>query len=374
MDIFDCLHPSGLAEVENHLQMENLPAELMVIIFSYFEKKEKIEILSTVNKRWFEILNDEIKNIAINWPAQQNQECQKLIDRFPNLKNLELKTKIAGKDSENWPYFLPKPLQLSLDSFKFDMGTIEFSINPGLIQSKNWKENWSVTRISKIRVNPKQENYLEYDENRIIAFEIFEGIDQPEDLESVLEEILSLKAVTNISYRDEKNWEGSAFPQEDLKFVRIIKSILTRNTLKQINFQVEFDQDLDVGNEFTKNFNVEEISLDCSNLSFKVWKKVFQALPNVKKVKIVAFESTFLENLPVILRNISDNFKDLKSLDVSIFSRYDDEEFDVQKIRDCFDIIKDNFPMRAKGQLISKGYFDVFKSSKKQTNFSSKIG
>jgi hypothetical protein len=74
------------------------------------------------------------------------------------------------------------------------------------------------------------------------------------------------------------------------------------------------------------------------------------------------------------LKNISDNFKDLKSLDVSIFSRWDDEEFDVQKIHDCFDIIKDNFPMKAKGQLISKGYFDVFKSSKKQTNFSSKIG
>ena len=356
------------AEVEHHLQIENLPAELMVIIFSYFEKKEKIEILSTVNKRWFEILNQEMKNLAINWPAQKNQECQKLIDRFPNLKNLELKTKIAGKDSENWPYFLPKPLQLSLDSFEFDRGTIEFSINPGLIQSKNWKEDWSITRISKIRINPKQENYLEYDENQIIAFEIFEGIDEPEELDSVLEEILSLKAVTKISYRD-GNDHGDQQDTDNLKFVKIISSILTRNTLKQIDFEVEFDQDLDVGNEFTKNVNVEEITLRYSNLSFKVWKKFFQALPNVKKVKIVAFENKFLENLPVILRNISDNFKDLKSLDISIFSRYDDEEFDVQKIRDCFDIIKDNFPMRAKGQLISKGNFCVFKSTKNPTKF-----
>ena len=354
------------AEVEHHLQIENLPAELMVIIFSYFEKKEKIEILSTVNKRWFEILNQEMKNLAINWPAQKNQECQKLIDRFPNLKNLELKTKIAGKDSENLPYFLRKPLQLSLDSFKFDRGTIEFSINPGLIQSKNWKEDWSITRISKIRINPKQENYLEYDENQIIAFEIFEGIDEPEELDSVLEEILSLKAVTKISYRDGND---HGFQQDNLKFVKIIESILTRNTLKQIDFEVEFDQDLDVGNEFTKNVNVEEITLRYSNLSFKVWKKFFQALPNVKKVKIVAFENKFLENLPVILRNISDNFKDLKSLDISIFSRHDDEEFDVQKIRDCFDIIKDNFPMRAKGQLISKGNFCVFKSTKNPTKF-----
>ena len=133
-------------------------------------------------------------------------------------------------------------------------------------------------------------------------------------------------------------------------------------------------------NEFTKNFNVEEITLQYSNLSFKVWKKVFQALPNVKNVKIVAFENTFLENLQLILRNISDSFKDLKSLDVSIFSRYDDEEFDVQQIQDCFDIIKDNFPMRAKGQLISDEYFDVFKSPKKGNNFfwksvlASKIG
>ena len=365
MDIFDP------AEVEIPLPIETLPAEVMVEIFSYFEKKEKIEILSMVNKRWFGILNDEIKTLAIQWPAQQNQECQNLIDRFPNLKNLELKTKIDaglfdGKDSEDYPNFLKMPLQLPLDSFEFDRGTIEFSINPRLIHSKNWKEEWSVTRISKIRINPKEENYLDYDENQIIAFDIFEGIDQPDDLESVLEEILSLKAVKKISYRDEKRQRGSAFPQEDLKFVRIIEKILTK-TLKQIEFEVVFENDLDVANEFTKNFNVEEITLQHSNLSFKVWKKVFQALPNVKKVKIMAFESTFLENLPVILKNIGDNFKDLKSLDVSIFSRYDNEGFDLQKINVCLDIIKDNFPMRSKGQLISKGNFGVVKSTRKLT-------
>jgi hypothetical protein len=185
-------------------------------------------------------------------------------------------------------------------------------------------------------------------------------------LESVLEEIISLKAVTKISYRD-SNDHGSQ--QKDLMFVNVIENILTRNTLKQIDFDVDFDDDLDVANEFTKNFNVEEISLQHSNLSFKVWKKVFQALPNVKKVKIMAFENTFLENLGVILKNISDNFKDLKSLDVSIFSRYDNEEFDLQKINVCLDIIKDNFSMRSKGQLISKGNFDVFRSTKKPTKF-----
>ena len=83
----------------------------------------------------------------------------------------------------------------------------------------------------------------------------------------------------------------------------------------------------------------------------------------------MAFESTFLENLPVILKNIGDNFKDLKSLDVSIFSRYDNEGFDLQKINVCLDIIKDNFPMRSKGQLISKGKFGIFKSTKKPTKF-----
>ena len=57
MDIFDP------AEVEIPLPIETLPAEVMVEIFSYFEKKEKIEILSTVNKRWFGILNNEIKTL-----------------------------------------------------------------------------------------------------------------------------------------------------------------------------------------------------------------------------------------------------------------------------------------------------------------------
>ena len=61
--------------------------------------------------------------------------------------------------------------------------------------------------------------------------------------------------------------------------------------------------------------------MDICNPSLEVWKKVLDALPNLKKVKVVTLDN--IENLALIVKNIS-IFKHLKFIDVGICSRDDD--------------------------------------------------
>ena len=170
---------SKYQEDENCLQIEDLPDEMMVEIFSYLNKTEKIKI-SMVNKRWFGIINNEIKTLSIRWPQEKNQEIQNLIVRFPRLKNLELATKITNKD-----------LILPLDSFEneFD-GTMEFEISSDLIQTKNPK----FTFIERIKINPAKEKDFEYKEDQIMNFYIemipIGPINQSKIWDSIIEEIV----------------------------------------------------------------------------------------------------------------------------------------------------------------------------------------
>ena len=72
-------------EDENCLRIEDLPNEMMVEIFSNLNNNEKIKA-SMVNRRWFGIVNNEIKTLSVKWPQEENQEFLNLIERFPNLK------------------------------------------------------------------------------------------------------------------------------------------------------------------------------------------------------------------------------------------------------------------------------------------------
>ena len=327
---------------ENYPQVKDLPNEIMVGIFSYLDKKEKMKV-SMVNKRWFQNANYEIDDLLIKWPEQHNQDFQNLINRFPKLKNLELATKITIKNSNNLP----------LDSFEFD-GTLEFDIGRNLIPTKNsdkynaYSDKYKTyTSITRIRINPAKEKEFEYKKSQIINFEI--DMPYPQNFDSVLEEILSLDNVSKITY-SALIYGDNMDPQESINFVKIIESIFSRPHLKQIDFAVLYDLDLNIETVFPKNFNVEEITFEMNSL--KVWNKVFDALPNIKKIKVSTHDD--LQTLPVILRKIS-VLKHLKSLHVAICSRdeEEDEKFEAQKfrdcleIRDCCDIIKDNFPMKA---------------------------
>ena len=267
---------------ENYPQIEDIPNEIMVCIFSYLDKKE-IRKVSMVNKRWFQVANYEIDNLLIKWPKQQNQDFQNLINRFPRLKNIELATRITKKDSE----FLSL-----LHSFEFD-GTLEFDIDPNLIPTKNWEvfpsqpsSCYHSTSITRIRINPAKEKIIEYKKSQIINFAI--EMPRQHDFESVLEEILSLNNVSKIIFTAImlKGYDQ----QEHINFVKIIESILSRPYLKEIDFDVLLNMDLDIVTAFPKNFSVEEIKLE-AGFKPEACKKVFDALPNLKKVKVVIFDN-----------------------------------------------------------------------------------
>ena len=369
MGLFNSKHQ----EDENCLRIEDLPVEIMVEIISYLDKTDKIHVFSMVNRRWFDIANNEIEALCIKWPQEksqfnfwkfwkfcksfwkfdsvqllnENQDFLNLIGRFERLKNLELATKITNKN-------MIKPV----DSFEFD-GTLglEFEICPDLIPTKNppippFNEidddtdlggaQFTVSR--RIKINPAKEKDfdLEYDRNQIISFEICMDIPYQDDkIDSIVEEIRSLDNVSEILYRC-----------DSIGCVKVLRSILSRPYLKQINFHfIEFR--FDTEEEFPINCNVEEIELDLYSLkSFKLWNKLFDALPNIKKVKIIVvlLDDEF-ENLPDYIKTIS-KLKHLKSLNVAISSRWHDK-FDAEKfehfpeIRDCFEIIRNNFPMKS---------------------------
>ena len=77
---------------------------------------------------------------------------------------------------------------------------------------------------------------------------------------------------------------------------------------------------------------------------------MFDALPNIKRVRVVT-STHDIENFFVFLQMIGD-FKKLESLHFAI----DLKKFDVQKIQDLLNIVKD-FPIKAK-VVIADIHFD----------------
>ena len=71
---------------ENYRPFENLPNEITVEILSYLGGNEKVKV-SLVNKRWFQVVNNEIEKLSIKYPLEQNQVVQNLINRFPKPQN-----------------------------------------------------------------------------------------------------------------------------------------------------------------------------------------------------------------------------------------------------------------------------------------------
>ena len=113
---------------ENYFPIESIPNEIMVKIFSYLDGNGKVKV-SLVNKQWFQVANNEIENLSIKWPLQQNQDVINLMNRFSKLKSLE------------------------------------FDIDPDMIPTKS---NYS-TSITRIRINPAKEIWdFVYNKNQII--------------------------------------------------------------------------------------------------------------------------------------------------------------------------------------------------------------
>ena len=317
-----------------------LPNEMMTKIFSNLDKKEWMNI-SMVTKRWFAIINDQIEEILIKLPTQENlDEVRNLVNRYPRLKNLVLSTEV-NKISD----FLP------LASLDLKGITAELNINEAW-QRENPREALIFdhdlmrhgdanpdSHITRIRIN-LEDFYFKYHPSQVITFEI----DQSRDFEKLKEDIMSFDCVTKIIYSE---YEFGGFQKDELKSAKIISSILTRRQLKQVEFHVFFHSDY--GNEFPKNLTVDEITLHPRSevFSSNIWSKVFDALPNIKIVKIVTDDTYTFENLIVILRKLLGAFKYLKSLHFAWIAS-EDERFGSQKIQDCYNFIKENFPLKAK--------------------------
>ena len=331
-----------------------LPNEMMTKIFSYFDKKERMKI-SMVTKRWFAIINDQIEEILIKLPTQEKlDEVRNLVNRYPRLKNLVLSTNV-DEISE----FLP------LASLDLKGITAEFNIteawqreNPrkALIFDHDLRRHGDAnpdSHIERVRIN-LEDFYFKYHPSQVITFEI----DQSRDSEKLKEDIMSFNCVTKIIYSE---YEFGGFQQDELGSAQIIESILTRKTLKQVEFNVFFDSNFDYGNEFPKNLTVDEITLHPRSevLSSNIWSKVFDALPNIKMVKIVTYDTNNFENLIVILRNLLGAFKYLKSLHFAWIAS-EDERFGSQKIQDCYNFIKENFPLKAKVIIVEYESYDRY--------------
>ena len=162
--------------------------------------------------------------------------------------------------------------------------------------------------------------------------------------------------MTKIIYQE---YEFGDYQQDNLKFANIIQIILTRKQLKQVVFDVFFDSNFDYENEFPKNSIVEEITLRwrCQVLSSNIWRQVYDALPNIKRVKIVTYDTYAFENLNLILKTLLGAFRYLESLHFAwIASDY--ERFDSQKIQDCCNFIQENFPLKIKVMIATYESYD----------------
>ena len=323
---------------ENHKLIVDLPPEMMEKIFSYIDKKERMKI-SLVKKQWMAIINSKIEKILIRqpWPNQENlSQVRNLIDRFPKMKNLELDVENAMEVNDCLDFLPLTSLTLNGVAVTFNMHACAFWSPPEDYENlaglrKHGDANPS-THISKFKINPEDFNFKCHP-SQVLTFEI----DESNDLEKLKEDIMSFNNVTKIRYVE---WDDDEdYEQDNLWFASILECIFTRKQLKEIGLSVFFDTNFNYENAFPKNLTVEEISFfpRCGDLSSKFWSKVFDALPNIKHVRVVTDVVTV-----GVLKNLIRAFKGLKSIHFALYQTSDSQ------LNNCYNFIKENFPWKCK--------------------------
>ena len=179
---------------ENHIV--ELPTEMIDKILSYIPKKELMKI-SLVQKQWMAIINSKIENILIRQPNQENlSQVRNLINRFPEMKNLELNVK--AMEVNDCLDFLP------LTSLALNEVAVTFNIHEcapalwspleGLLAGlRNHGDANPLTHISKFKINLEDFNFKCHP-SQVLTFEI----DESNDLEKLKEDIMSFNNVTKI--------------------------------------------------------------------------------------------------------------------------------------------------------------------------------
>ena len=314
---------------------EDLPEEMLSEILSYSTNKEKLNV-SLVNKRWFQNINCQIEDIQIRRPTNTDNldDLQNFIDRFENLRSLSLTSKI-----NNYSELLP------LKSLSLKETSIEFDVNGDLIQTKNLRNDdfGRGTYIKRIKIEDF-ENFarFEYKPSQVICLRIKATL-VAEEFQRVYEEIMSMNSLRRISLK----FHTVSIPRG------FFEAILTRPTLKQIDFHIRNSNfGSEIERELIRNSMVEEITFSVFGArpeaaggpffsDLKKFKALSDALPNIKRVRVVTRSDNAIENLPEILKIISD-FKKLESLHCAIHGLGNSG---VEKIQDLLNIIKD-FPIK----------------------------
>ena len=325
---------------------EDLPEEMLSEILSYSTNKEKLNV-SLVNKRWFQNINCQIEDIQIRRPTNTDNldDLQNFIDRFENLRSLSLTSKI-----NNYSELLP------LKSLDLKEMTIEFDVNKDLIETKNRRYygfRILATSIKRIKIEDF-ENFarFEYKPSQVICLRIKATL-VAEEFQRVYEEIMSMNSLKRISLY---SWSVS-IPRG------FFEAILTRPTLKQIDFKISCTNlGSEIEQELIKNSMVEEITFGVFGArpeaaggpffsDLKKFKALSDALPNIKRVRIVAYSKNDIENLSLndienlaLFLKMMSNFEKLESLHCAIRGL---KNSGVQKIQDLLNIVKD-FPIKAK--------------------------
>ena len=137
---------------ENHIV--ELPTEMIDKILSYIPKKELMKI-SLVKKQWMAIINSKIENILIRQPNQENlSQVRNLINRFPEMKNLELNVK--AMEVNDCLDFLPlTTLALNEVAVTFNIHdyALWFPLEGLLAGLRKRGDANPLTNISKIKIN-----------------------------------------------------------------------------------------------------------------------------------------------------------------------------------------------------------------------------
>ena len=91
----------------------------MVVIFSYLDENEEVKV-SLVNKQWFHVTNNEIRNVSIKWPLQRNQDVQNLMNRFSKLKNIDIEYRGGGDDdAEHYAFSVAEAIFVGWFTFEY---------------------------------------------------------------------------------------------------------------------------------------------------------------------------------------------------------------------------------------------------------------
>ena len=224
-------------------EMKDLPNEMLSKILSNLGNKEKLNV-SSVNKRWLQIVNFQIEGLeSIRRPEnlEELEELKNLLNRFPKLRSLSLANRI-----NNLSELVP------LRSLAFKDFSLEFDVHEDLIKTKN--PGW--TSIKRVELK----NFADFENFDLNSISHFKANIHPyNNFEAIREEILSLNFVKRVSIITDY-----CRSMPSMLNYGLIEAVLTRPNLNKIDFYLRgvfaFESNFLQGG-FQKNVTVEEITL-----------------------------------------------------------------------------------------------------------------